>query len=197
MKAPHHPNEQPTPPAVGTLHHKDGRPAAKYCTRCNRLAKITLDDAEAIACCYRECKCGAPAKRFSLQCPTCRESEWKAKVRAQDAAELERTKTLPRIGPDYDGWVTRGSVYWSSWDEVPWEDYDFVYPTTKFALRIQADDIIESAVEQHHEDAEDHIGTDERQVLQTFLDTWCENTGVVSYEQDDSRVMWREDVEGS
>lgn len=49
-------------------------------------------------------------------------------------------------------------------------------------LSLDADDILESACEELHEDAMDNISSDSKKLLQQFLDTWCkEQTGTTTY----------------
>lgn len=60
---------------------------------------------------------------------------------------------------------------------------EYVWSTTKRGISISADDILEQACEELHEDARDRlVGEDE---LQKFLDEWCKKqAGAESYEVD-------------
>ncbi len=65
----------------------------------------------------------------------------------------------------------------------------FVKACTEKKLSLDADWIIENALDGHHEDAGDDISVAEREELQAFLDKWCERTKVVSYEQTDVEII--------
>lgn len=56
-------------------------------------------------------------------------------------------------------------------------------------LSMDARGIIKEALEEHHEDAGEGITHAMRAELQTFLDAWCERTGVVSYEVTTTEVV--------
>ncbi len=63
-------------------------------------------------------------------------------------------------------------------------------------LSIDARWVIEMMVEDHHEDANEHISQAERQELQAILDGWCERTSVVSYEPTTTNVLLWEERDG-
>ena len=56
-------------------------------------------------------------------------------------------------------------------------------------LSMDADYIIDCALDEHHEDAGECISAAEREELQTFLDEWCARTSVVSYEATDADII--------
>lgn len=80
-------------------------------------------------------------------------------------------------------------------------DHEFPLPQTVIAcaprkLHMNANWIIESELEEHHEDAGGSISQAEREELQTFLDGWCERTNVESWDQTTTVVLLWEERDG-
>jgi hypothetical protein len=58
----------------------------------------------------------------------------------------------------------------------------YCYGTKSYMISINAEDIVESACEELHEDAIDDICREDMNELQEFLDKWCEKqTGTTTY----------------
>lgn len=67
----------------------------------------------------------------------------------------------------------------------------FVKACSLKKLSMDADYIIDCALDDHHEDAGEEISQLERTELQAFLDGWCERVGVKSWEiTDDDVILW-------
>jgi hypothetical protein len=67
----------------------------------------------------------------------------------------------------------------------------FVKACRAFGLELDAEYIIDCALENHHEDAGENITDAERAELQKLLDEWSKRTGVISYEEtNDEIILW-------
>lgn len=91
---------------------------------------------------------------------------------------------------DADGWLYDSvrDRFFSDMDEaLDWYKGNELVPPDAFALceqegmHISADDIVHSALEDHHEDSESEIDQAEIKRLQALLDEWCEKQGIVSW----------------
>ena len=70
-------------------------------------------------------------------------------------------------------------------DELSDNRVKWLFATKQIKMSIDADDIVDSACEELHEDARDWISKQDIEELQGFLDNWCEKqTGTISYEPD-------------
>ena len=69
------------------------------------------------------------------------------------------------------------------------DDYgvEYAFATKPFPLRLDAEGIVEGALEEHHEGAE--VAPALIAELQAYLDAWCERADVTSYEVDYGRVV--------
>ena len=150
--------------------------------------------------------CGCPdcgSKVFrSGRCDSCEAAADERRRIDYLAKEREQEANAPRVlWQDYGGhlWVSDTCCtddLLHAQEEL--EDDDAELPTelweaVSFDLQISAEDIVENALQQHHEDAE--VSGEMITELQTFLDDWCKRTGVASFEQGKRRVVlpeWRE-----
>lgn len=111
-------------------------------------------------------------------------------------AKIERIKST-----EYVGWI-----YWTD-DKIG----DHFYPSVKklvdlckrkqvaiprevngcfsMGLSMNAEDVVESALEEHHENARDQIPNAEIDKLQKLLDAWCSEQKVATYFCDDSVIV--------
>jgi hypothetical protein len=51
-------------------------------------------------------------------------------------------------------------------------------------FKLDADGIVDSELENHHEDAYEEVGQNDRDRLQRMLDKWCKDVDITSYETD-------------
>jgi len=83
----------------------------------------------------------------------------------------------------------------TSWaDDAVFDDPDYEFPEYAFAclpkkLKIDAQDVFEHAISDHHDGAGELVTAQQIAELQTMLDKWCEETGVVTYIEDKSQVV--------
>lgn len=124
---------------------------------------------------------------------------WRASQAERSAAcDTKRYEAAAKVpAASYDGWVSNGDEgFWPSVGDAidEYEDSGAVVPAwlwtcERVPLRMHADQIIESALEDHHEDAADNISGADEARLQATLDAWCESVGVESWQTDYSRVV--------
>jgi hypothetical protein len=67
----------------------------------------------------------------------------------------------------------------------------YVWATKPYKLELDAESILETALEEHHENAHEWISQEAEDDLQAFLDAWCEreDVGVVTYNIDRSNAI--------
>lgn len=152
--------------------------------------------------------CGGPTERlWENKCAACHAAE-NAKRREDDAKrELAKFTKAPKVKlADYTGamlWFpdpTIGDDGFIPSDEV--DDYfdddaepghEYAWACAAVGFGMDADSIIENALSDHHEDAGENIGNDNRKELQALLDAWCSKQHVTSYEPINEAVILRGD----
>lgn len=168
-------------------------PVALYCGKCGLIYRLTEPEMAEQCCKPYICKCGKPAPKGYTICDECR-----------NAAEAAREKALydkaKKISLDaYEGdWIYSdafGNDGFGLTEEI--EDELFVmepknrpryaWACKPFGLkRIDAMDIIENLLEDHHEDAIEEVDVDG---LQEVLDKWLKDQSVSSFEPDYSTAV--------
>lgn len=140
------------------------------------------------ACCApRKCDCGAEIEKYWTACERCRERNKLIRAQVIDTSAYD--------GPvSTDGGGDWGEGYSSSLDGLiehcrgygePLPAY--CHPCTPHPLRLDADSILESAMDGMHEDADDQVeGYDD---LCEFVAKWNDRQHCVSYFEDRSRVI--------
>lgn len=115
--------------------------------------------------------------------------------------EMAFDKATKINAKDYTGWVVwqghgDNDGYFKSVDAVIeyCADNEINGPKCVWAcapehLHINAEAILEDALEEHFEDAGDSITTTEVERLQTFLDEWTKAQGIVSWHEDRTRAV--------
>jgi len=175
------------------------------CGKCGQLF-TTLSFPEnaremALDCCYRRCACGALTGGNSwTACEPCRKRRWTEHDAEMDRKRRAKVKRVPLS--EYEG----AGFFWE--DEY-YQTLDYLYDHCDYGevsppkevwgskselLSMDVEDILESALEDHHEEAYDRISEAEKDELQRYLDTWCKETGVVSYSPDYGTLVLLEDV---
>lgn len=135
-------------------------------------------------CAPKYCACGKPIEAPWTACATCRERH-----------RLERAA----IVTGYTGPVQSDQVYGSEWGDgysssinalLEYCDGDqpaYCWPCTPIPLRLDVDQILESACDDQHEDAYDQIiGMDD---LAQAIDVFNERQTCISYYPDHTRVI--------
>lgn len=146
----------------------------------------------AIRCCNRVCECGTPVEaQCYLYCEACRNKH-------EVEREHIRYKHAKKISPlEYNGWVFvegygNNDGYFASLEVL--RDHcrihrkqlpAYVWTCLPLEFEIDADSIIDSALDEHYEDASDNITSVARGALQYMLDAWTEKQGIKTYTVDD------------
>lgn len=123
--------------------------------------------------------------------------------RDDDATAFEKAQKIP--AREYKGWICRPDGeeepnygYHKSVDDLMRtllnRDCDlpqFVWATMAEGLSLNADWILEEALEEHHENARDQISREAEEALQALLDGWLKrpDVKVTTYHEDRSRAV--------
>lgn len=175
---------------INLVRQGTDKPVALACGLCGTVYALS-DSARAGQCCmpYHCDTCGAETKRYRTRCTDC--------IRAKNRdREAQRREAATVVAPD----EVVGAMLYDADDDRWFQDFDdacdldddappYVYATTPKPLRLDAESIMDSALEDHHEGAADYLDPRDVELLQAILDAWCERTDIVSYEPDFSRVV--------
>jgi hypothetical protein len=175
-------------------------PAAWACGKCKTICQT--EDAARACCAERYCACGKPLMPgFSnLECRDCTDAQWQAAARKRREDHLANATAVPE--QDYTGpvYVEAYEEFYSSMDDFRdafWADHDSdeafepgpVFACTCFGYHLDAEHAVEQALEEHHEDAFDHIGDAAVSELQVLMDQWAQKHPVTSWAIDYSRMI--------
>lgn len=139
-------------------------------------------------CAPRHCACGVEIEKHWTACAGCRERNKLARATVVPQAEYS--------GPVYlDGYTgSWGEGYSESVGDFlgSCEDYDepepaYCHPCTSQKLEIDAESILEHALEEMHEDAADLV-VDDQELLE-FIEGWNKKQTCVTYYADTDRVI--------
>lgn len=152
------------PPAALVLAEKCCKPAA--CSRCNER----------------------PPEERRAWCREC-SAKWGSE---REAERLARATCVE----GYDGWLYDGGRYFESLEHLHDHGADDpeYRPATAWCCKERpfdpsVDNMIESELEGHHEDAGDLISPAEMRRLEDFVAEWAKGQGIVSYEPDYQRYV--------
>jgi hypothetical protein len=172
---------------------------AIYACRRDEAHRAAKDQAQ--RCCQRVCDdCNAPMAPDDAHycyCLTCRrkreaerEDERIAKATRVPEAEYDGPVFDPAEGGSQEGYYPSLSELRDNYDDVCETPPPQVWACTITKLELDAERILESALDGHHEDAADYIH-DPDDTLQKLLDHWIEECGssVESYFADYSRLV--------
>lgn len=151
--------------------------------------------AEAEACCKEECaECGKPREqKYMSLCMNCRHQ--KAAIGARERENTILAKA-PRVAyADYKReYLFWEDEYYPGIEEL-WEAFEYGREPTEawgcyeLEFHIDADRLLEDALQEHHEDAMDDISAASILQLQKYLDRWCKKAHVITYMKDDFLVV--------
>ena len=165
------------------------------CPSCRRIYDGHVARLLAAECCDRRCGCGASITTLHPLCDACTR-----RLRAE--REQQAFAAAEKITPEAygDGMVyldtqeRRASDYFASVAEaLEWCEADgrprpaYVWACTTMAFSMDAESVIDAALDEHHEDARDHINDEKG--LQALLDAWCATQHVISYFEDSTRAI--------
>lgn len=167
-------------------------PAAFACAKCR-----IIQPSEHLA--REHCKpficdtCGQEAVAHQTFC-------WPCHRKKREVKDRENFRNVKKVSyKDYDGPVhvpdaSTNEGFFSNVDEyLEWlEDNlgfegfgaipEVVWTCRKSGLQMDAQDILENALENHHEEAGDNISNESEKELQEFLNAWCNKQGVESWD---------------
>ncbi len=139
-------------------------------------------------CGTKVCACGADIQRkYWSVCDAC--------ITKQETTKEERAfeKAGKFTIDDYPGDkpIFHGDTFSDNLDEFL-ERYEedgldlpaYVWGAKRIDFHVDADNVIEQALDGHHEEANEHLKPDAYKTLQLALDTWCEEQNIRSWEPD-------------
>jgi hypothetical protein len=162
---------------------------------CSKCRNIFASDPTTCPFCYRECAgCHIAMTKQGMhnRCGDC----LKTFLSEQENKHFDAAKKVS--SNDYNGYLfdDRREKYFETVDELleyyhqdgqeppPW-----VWATETVEFKLDASSILESALEEHHEDAGEVITTLDGNRLQKYLDIWAKKQGIVSYVQSYETVV--------
>jgi hypothetical protein len=163
------------------------------CTKCNNMHTTAIygghrdasDEAKRVAeeCCEPSvCPCGSDCHPYHKTCWMCQKGErdMKKHVRYNTAPKLTLKQYLEKHPNGMLAWgddeYARADCVYDHADTMP----EVVWCCDPVELRIDADNVLESVLDEHHEDAYDDCDVP---ALQKLLDDWCAGQSVESWEQ--------------
>lgn len=184
-----------------TLSDEAGKMHAYACGNCSKIFPILIDRALALAasCCALHCRSclrnyHPPLVGNRLSCPDC-EARDGARAQAREEGLFAKATKTPAHQWDGDCLYDDGEYYFSveelleHYAENDSEPPQYVWDCDREKLSMSAEHIIEAACEDHHDDAWGEISDHEKRRLQRYLDTWCDATGVSSFEPNFNRAV--------
>ena len=174
-------------------------PVAETCWACGECGQVRLTPEAARQCCaVLGCAgCEAPIQQGERYYTLCRSCRGKADAE-KEAAKVE---TAEKVDPaTYTGPVhVDDEEYYETLEDLldryamdpPDERPAYAWPCTVWGLAIDADHVIESALQDHYDEADECIGDDDRAALQVLLDDWARDHGadVKTWEPESKRVI--------
>jgi hypothetical protein len=129
------------------------------------------------------CECGSKCAPYRTACNSC----LAAKELERESALFEKAKKVPY--GEYGGPIYTNESYWDNVDEYASDTLSdgmdlpkYAWATNPVPFYIDATDIVEAALDGHHEDAWSQVG--DLGELQGMLDKWCSEQAVRSFEPD-------------
>lgn len=161
------------------------------CANCQQY--YTNADGAARCChCYQ---CGAPAAKYPLRpgtrCDACREASRAARIR--NVPESLYGEREVAMGDDAEAGLCGCVAEYCEYHDHP-EGCDGVHGAWAVVwsdLELDADGILDNALENHHEDARDEV---DFASLQTALDEWLEDNPVRSFYVDETTRVVPDDA---
>lgn len=164
---------------------------------CGKCKYVKKDKASADKCCLPKeavivprCACGNQLYHSNVKCYTCKEFD-----RLSAAVEVEYDGNMvyyPNV-PEGDGYFMFPEDlidWWNDHQEDNGLDNplpEFAFCTNPMPFRVDADSMLERALEEHHEDA--YASLVDKDVLFKFVHEWAEMQPVISYEVDYKRKV--------
>jgi hypothetical protein len=188
-------------PVRTIIDKENGNVVGHACGNCGTFfsALVGFDDSKAAAerCHNYKCsECGVKTNQYYTICDKCRkDKEFKKDLEAFERAEKIKFE-------DYHGEMvffddcSLGNEGYMSTDDV--EDHfcdsdkelpEFAWACDWFGISIDVDHVLETALEEHHEDAFDLVSQADIDELKTMLKTWCDKQGVKTYTPNSKKAI--------
>lgn len=172
------------------------------CENCERVYaahNVGVERAKEIAekCCICP-ECGKPkGHRYgNSECEKCRPIIWARR----DAARMAKLKTVPYeismvLNDDGDRFFFDDDDLCCYLEDLDIEDRpEFLLVCEANELSMCAYGIVESALDEHYEDAGDCINKEQYAELQSHLDTFCKDVGIKTWSPDNKRKVSVQDI---
>ncbi len=144
----------------------------------------------AFHCAHKPCSkgCGRPASRLGDLCDACDRDRLNAAEAERERKAFEAAPKVSwresnaesvfvdfRFGPDDGFFHGLGDLKDYLSDHPETELPEYCWACEEYGLGFDADDLIEHALEEHHEDAGENLSRSGRAALQKVLDQWVED----------------------
>ncbi len=167
---------------------------------CGNCRKVYETECTAALCCEPTvCPCGVVAPRYRILCEACTSAALEQRQQRvwDDARKLPAVESSgPVWNEDTDEFHDSFDSFWDSWeDEADERDPDAtpprVFACEPFGTVLDAERILEHALEDHHEDAISGIDDGAVAQLQQQLDGWAREHGPTSWHPNyDIAIIW-------
>jgi hypothetical protein len=117
------------------------------------------------------------------------EQEDFAKATKIDAKDYSGWVSWPRVWPKEEGFFESVDDLIRYCADHELNSPTFVWACTPDPLKLDADWILDQALEEHHDGARGEISASEEKRLQAFLDVWAAAQNIVSWHEDRTRAV--------
>lgn len=157
-------------------------PIKKDCYQCTKCDHAYFSERKANNCCLCT-DCGKPRNTTSsLSCDDCRNKNsaksYHSRIEKMETVDWKKDMVLTDDNDNY--FFDDDDLYCrlENLDDDEMPDFLFVCDSTK--LEIDADDVLERELEEHFEDACDHVIDAEG--LRNYINSWCEKQTIKSWQ---------------
>lgn len=184
--------------ANGAMHGPYKHQAAWFCPNCyNGIVRRCKHCGKLITKGRLKCDCDTIKKAEKQQLKKLLQEAWdRAEELGPEALGTKFGMCSSSYYPYNEGYFRDWDSFFDAWDSEPKDSPrpQYVWGTREIEFYINADDIVENAVEELYEDAIDDISAEAMVELRTFLDDWCERCKVSkTYEESRKykiRIPW-------
>lgn len=151
--------------------------------------------------CHHFCECGAPVAVNRTKCSACWKKVVDEKEKKVFEAALKVTIEEYEDQPIYwegppsgssmtgDGYFLNIEEFLDCCEEEEVDVPPYVWATKPVAFAMNADFLLEDALQEHPEDARDALSADDERELQKLLDEWCAKQEVKTWVPDYKRAV--------
>lgn len=154
------------------------------CSNCKK--KYTENDTASKCCLCRICGKPKDHTLYNGECRECLELKYRDRAhKLIDEAELIPYDPNLVYHDNNDKWLYDDDdvhCYLVDNFDISADLPEYLYVSNKINFCINAEGVIENALDEHHEDALDNISRDEETKLQALLDKWCDDQKIFSWD---------------